>query len=75
MAIQFISCIIEGLDGSGKDGGVADIEFETVLFQDFTSLDSLLNTLIMRNNTIGGEFDISPASETILLVPAAFSVA
>lgn len=47
MAIQLISCVVEGLNSSGKDRGVANIELEAVLLEYFACLDGFLNTLII----------------------------
>lgn len=43
VAIEFLSRVVESLDGPCEDGGVADIELIAVLLQGFTRLDSLLD--------------------------------
>lgn len=43
VAIEFLSCIVEGLNGPGEDRGIAKIELIAVLVQSLACLDGLLN--------------------------------
>ena len=44
VAIYFVRSIVEGLDGTSQDRGIAEVELETILLEDFTSVDSLLDS-------------------------------
>lgn len=43
VAIELLSRVVEGLDGPGEDGGVADVELVAVLLQGLACLDCLLD--------------------------------
>lgn len=48
VAINFISCIVESLNGSSEYRGIADIELISVLFESFPSVDGLLDTYFKK---------------------------
>ena len=74
MAIEFISSIIEGLNGSGQDWCISEIEFESILMKNLSSFYGFLNSWFRWKSTIGWKFDISPSCESILFVPDTFAV-
>lgn len=43
VAIEFLSCIVEGLNGSGEDRSIAKIELIAILVQSLACLNRLLN--------------------------------
>lgn len=43
VAIELFRRVVEGLDGPGEDGGVADVELVAVLLQGLACLDCLLD--------------------------------
>ncbi len=46
VAIEFLSSVVEGLDGPGEDRSVANIELISILLQRLARLDRLLNSCI-----------------------------
>ncbi len=46
MAIKFLSGVVKGLDGSGEDGRIADIELISILLQRLACLDCLLDACV-----------------------------
>lgn len=47
VAIEFLSSIVECLDGPREDGSIANIELISILLQRLACLDGLLNSCII----------------------------
>lgn len=43
VAIEFLSSIVEGLNGAGEDRSIAEIELIAILVQSLAGLNGLLN--------------------------------
>lgn len=48
MAVELLCGVVEGLDGPGEDGGVADVELVAVLLQRLAGLDGFLDACVAR---------------------------
>lgn len=67
MTVELISSIVECLNSSGQNWSVGNIELISILGEHLACLDGFLDACSWKSN-------ISPSSESVLFVPAAFSV-
>ena len=52
MAIQFISCVVEGLDCPCKNGCIANIKLIAILMKCLSGLNGLLDALIIMGKPV-----------------------